>query len=51
MDSVKDMKHLSYTYHCLKDNRKSITDYIDFKDIKTMDLNNNEELDNDIELD
>ena len=51
MDSVKDMKYLSYTYHCLKDNRKFITDYIDFKDIKTMDLNNNEELDNDIELD
>lgn len=35
MDSVKDMKYLSYTYHCLKDNRKFITDYIDFKDIKT----------------
>lgn len=50
MDSVKDMKYLSYTYHCLKDNRKFITDYIDFKDIKTMDLNNNEELDNDIDL-
>lgn len=50
MDSVKDMKYLSYTYHYLKDNC-NLTDYIDFKDIKTMDLNNNEELDNDIELD
>lgn len=51
MDSVKDMKYLSYVYHCLKDNCKFITNYIDFKDIKTIDLNNNEELDNDIELD
>lgn len=51
MDSVKHIKYLSYIYHCLKDNRKFITDYIDFKDIKTMDLNNDEELDNDIELD
>lgn len=51
MDSVKHIKYLSYIYHCLKNNRKFITDYIDFKDIKTMDLNNDEELDNDIELD
>ena len=51
LDSVKDMKYISYEYRCLKDNRRFITDYMDFKDIKTMDLNNNEEVDNDIELD
>lgn len=51
INSVKDIKDLPYTYRCVKDNCNFITDYIDFKDIKTMDLNNNEELDNDIELD